>query len=484
MKLSIIVPVFNEVYWIQKFWAKFKKAPLHSCAGIKEVEIILVDDGSTDGTRQTLATLVHEPFKFEGGLEANVCLYLQDGNQGKGAAVRRGIEASSGDIILIQDADLEYSMEDYPKLLAPIIAADADAVFGSRFVGSPRRVLYFWHSLLNRILTIFSNMLCNLNLTDMETCYKVVRGPLMRSLRLTSNRFGLEPELTSRLARANARIYEVPISYRGRTYAEGKKIGVKDGIAALFHILRFGLFDREPFKPGMDQTLTALDASSNVIYAPLLHKAMQDFQSKNSGLQILEIGSGIGSLTKHLLSFGHVVATDISDVYVEKLNERFQNEDSFEAHQWDAGTLPPPAFAQKKFDLIVSFNVLEHIENDHQALKVWNSLLKENGRLVVLVPNSPGLYSPIDKALGHFRRYTKRELETKVVSTGFQPNHLFYGNAIGILGWFYRGILLKKADLPSGQLRLYMLLKRILGSVEQWIEKFTGLSVVVVAHKK
>jgi glycosyltransferase involved in cell wall biosynthesis len=196
-------------------------------------EIICVDDCSTDGTRERLVELHQAGYIHR--------LILQPYNRGKGAAIRTALSASTGDIVIVQDADLEYDPQDWPALLQPIIDGKADACFGSRFLGGPHRVLYYWHSVGNTILTTFCNMLVNLNLTDMETCYKAVRGDLARGLHLTSDRFGFEPEITARLAQCDARIYEVPISYAGRTYAEGKKINWRDGVAAIWHIVKFAL---------------------------------------------------------------------------------------------------------------------------------------------------------------------------------------------------------------------------------------------------
>jgi glycosyltransferase involved in cell wall biosynthesis len=196
----------------------------------------VVDDGSRDGTRELLVELERnaDPLPFR--------LVLHDVNRGKGAAVRTGLAAGTGDVLLIQDADLEYDPREYPRLLQPILEGEADVVFGSRFLGGPHRVLFFWHSLGNRFLTTLSNMLTDLNLSDMETCYKVFRREMLEGVELRSNRFGIEPELTARMAHRGARIYEVPISYSGRTYAEGKKIGWKDGVSAIWAILRYNLF--------------------------------------------------------------------------------------------------------------------------------------------------------------------------------------------------------------------------------------------------
>jgi len=224
--LTIVMPVYNEAATVRRAIERVRSVPLG-------IELIVVDDGSTDGTRAIVESL-----HAEGAVDV---LLLQPRNSGKGTAVRAGIQRASGELVVIQDADLEYDPRELPRLAEPILDGRADAVFGSRFLGGPQRVLYFWHRVGNGVLTLLSNMLTNINLSDMETCYKMVRTDLMKSLPLRTSRFGIEPELTARLAQAGARIYEVPISYSGRTYAEGKKIDWKDGVAALWHILRSNL---------------------------------------------------------------------------------------------------------------------------------------------------------------------------------------------------------------------------------------------------
>ncbi len=229
MKLSIIIPVYNEKNTVNKIIQQVQDVELDM-----EKEIILIDDGSTDGTREILKNLEYP----------NVKVKLHEKNQGKGSALQTGFSLATGDFVIIQDADLEYDPREYPVLLTPLLDGRADAVYGSRFLGGPHRVLFFWHYIGNKFLTTLSNMLSNLNLTDMETCYKVFRKEILDKITIKSKRFGIEPEITMKLARQKCRIYEVPISYSGRDYTEGKKIGWKDGVAAIFHLIRFRFFDR------------------------------------------------------------------------------------------------------------------------------------------------------------------------------------------------------------------------------------------------
>jgi glycosyltransferase involved in cell wall biosynthesis len=227
--LSVVIPIYNEEKWIRELVSRVQEVPIPK-------EIILVDDCSKDGTRRILKEL-------EGG---NVRVIYQPVNMGKGAALREGFKNATGDVVIVQDADLEYDPGEYPRLIQPILENRADVVYGSRFIGESHRVLYFWHYVANKVLTTLSNMFTNLNLTDMETCYKVFRREVLQGIQLKSNRFGFEPEITAKIAKRRNpswRIYEIPISYAGRTYEEGKKIGLKDAFTALYCIVRYWLFN-------------------------------------------------------------------------------------------------------------------------------------------------------------------------------------------------------------------------------------------------
>jgi glycosyltransferase involved in cell wall biosynthesis len=234
VKLSVVIPVYNEEKTVLNLIDIVIKACEKLKPDVSDYELVIVEDCSTDGTKKILEDNLKD--------HQNISLFFQERNQGKGAAIRRGFKESVGDYILIQDADLEYDPDDYKTLLKPLLTQKADVVYGSRFKGETSRVLYFWHYLGNLFLTLLSNMFTNLNLTDMETCYKVFKRPIIQSMILSSDRFGIEPEMTAKIAKVpRIRIYEVPVSYYGRTYLEGKKIGWKDGVAALWFILKYNL---------------------------------------------------------------------------------------------------------------------------------------------------------------------------------------------------------------------------------------------------
>jgi glycosyltransferase involved in cell wall biosynthesis len=245
VKVSIVIPVYNEVRTLKEIMSRVVALDV-------DKELVIVDDASTDGSRELLAELrdkglaswLPNPAVARGANDLRIA--LQEKNQGKGAALRRGFSLATGDIVVIQDADLEYDPQDIKRLIQPIRDGIADVTFGSRFIGSPRRALYFWHTVMNRGLTLAANILNDLNLTDMETCYKAFRAEVIKAIEIEEDRFGIEPELTAKVAKMRLRIYEVPVSYQGRTYEEGKKIGWRDGVRALYCIGKYGLRRRQP----------------------------------------------------------------------------------------------------------------------------------------------------------------------------------------------------------------------------------------------
>ncbi|MCB4755581.1 MAG: bifunctional glycosyltransferase/class I SAM-dependent methyltransferase [Elusimicrobia bacterium] len=462
--LSIVMPVYNEAHTLREVLRRVQAVPL-------PIEIIMIDDCSTDGTRDLLK-------KIESESSTGIKIIYREKNQGKGAAIREGIKHATGDILIIQDADLEYDPSEYPRLLEPILSGDADVVYGSRFRGERRRVHLFWHTLGNKFLTLLSNICTNLNLSDMETCYKVFKTEIIKSIPLRSNRFGFEPEITAKVAKLRCTIYEVPISYRGRSYAEGKKINWKDGLSAIYTILKFWLIDDLYEETAGLRTLRILEGAGE--YNTWLFNQCKPFL----GRRILEVGSGIGNITKHLLDRDLVIATDVVEFYLDDLTKLFSHLPNVKIRKLDLLNEQGAKQAQKEFgpDTVLCMNVLEHIEKDKEALRNIGHLLPLGGRLVLLVPAHKQLYSKIDENLGHFRRYSKDEIKVGLEKAGFQIRSSRYLNMLGAIGWFINGKILMRKILPSRQLRLFDLLVKLL-AIEKWMPVPFGLSLLTICSK-
>jgi len=471
--LSVIIPVYNERYTIREILRRV-------CAVNMPKQILIVDDCSTDGTRDILKKLERDIAEGRRAYPHNEIEFIyQTHNQGKGAAIRAAIPKAKHSISLIQDADLEYDPAEYPKLLEPILHGNADVVYGSRFAGSSRRVLFYWHSVANQFLTFLSNIFSNLNLTDMETCYKAIRTDILQSIPIRSNRFGFEPEITAKVAKLGCKIYEVPISYNGRTYAQGKKIGLKDAFQALWVILKYWFVDDlyGDDTAGL-RTLRIMEGAGK--YNEWLFQQCAPFL----GQRVLEMGSGLGNITHFLLDREEVLATDISRGHLRVLEREMGSFENVTVHYLDFTDVPEARrlATERKIDSILSMNVLEHILDDRAALANAFRILVPGGRLVLLVPAHGWLYSPMDKHLQHHRRYDPAALRGLLREAGFKVSHERKLNVLGAMGWFVNGRILGRRLIPSRQLRLFDIVVKLL-DFEKKLKPNFGLSVLFVAEK-
>ncbi len=459
--LSVVVPCYNERATVAELLRRVREVPI-------DKEIIVVDDASTDGSRDVVAALAEQ--------WPEIRQILQGVNQGKGAAIRRGIAEARGDIVLIQDADLEYDPDEYQKLVQPIIDGHADVVFGSRFEGYPRRVMLYWHRLGNTFLTFLSNMTTNLDLTDMETCYKAFRREVIQSISIRSDRFGFEPEITAKVAKRGYRIFEVPISYYGRDYWEGKKINWKDGFSAIWTILRYGLFWDSSSEP---RTFTTIRRRGRLQrYNNWIWERMKPYV----GQRLLEVGAGSGAMTRFLYGRELIVATDKETAYVDRLRNAFRRRPGIEIERFDIESDEALDFAKYRFDTITLINVLEHTTDDQAALGRAHQLLAPGGRVIVFVPASKELFGTLDEGIGHQRRYERDELVNKLTTAGFEVEIASYQNLIAKLAWRFNSTFLGRKALPSGQSRLFDLLVPMLRALEGE-NPSTGLSLIAVGKK-
>jgi glycosyltransferase involved in cell wall biosynthesis len=462
MKLSVLMPVYNESRTLRTIVAKVLESPVDA-----EIELVCVDDCSKDDSLEILNELAAQ--------DSRIRVIAQPVNMGKGKAIRTAIDNMTGDFAIIQDADLEYDPNEYPLVLAPLFEGRADAVYGSRFASSEqRRVLFFWHSLGNKLLTLMANMANDINLTDMETCYKAVRGDLLKRLRLTSDRFGLEPEITARLAKAGARIYEVPISYHGRTYAEGKNIGWRDGVEALWLIFKFRFLDTRHTTDSGHVTLESLSG------APSISRWYLDQFRPWLGDEILEAGCGAGNLTANLIRSRHLTALDLDEDHVLQVETRFghlENVDVVSGDLEDAGLFERLG---REFDSVLCVNVLEHLTKPEVALEGFTKVLKSGGHALILVPAHDWLYSAADEALGHTKRYSTDDLVPLIEDSGLEVVEIREFNRMGVAGWMVNKILQRTA-IGKLQARLFGLLMPLVRVVER-VDALPGLSLIAVAR--
>jgi glycosyltransferase involved in cell wall biosynthesis/phospholipid N-methyltransferase len=473
--LSVLVPIYNEEYLLEASLARLEV--LGSSPLLERIRVIVVDDGSRDQSAAILERF-RESLPARGWQGPFEWVFLRhERNQGKGAAVRTALGQADTELAVIHDADLEYFPEDLLGMIPLFLEQDADAVFGSRFMaGQFRRVLFYRHALANRLLTFLSDVVCDLNLTDMETCYKMVRTDLFRSIPLESRDFRIEPEITIKLAKRGARLFEVPIRYAGRNYQEGKKIGWRDGFKALGAILHFAISDNVYTEdPEGGATLERLAR------APRFSRWMADTIRPWVGQRVLEVGAGTGNLTVNLAPRDYYWAGDINPHYVAGLEKLRESRPYLHVSRMDGcslDTFPP----ERDFDTVVCLNVVEHIEDDAAILGNFLEILEPGGRAIILVPRGQWLYGTLDEVLGHFRRYSPEELIAVGRQAGFEFERMIYFNRTGVIAWWLNGKILRRHTFGLWQVKLLNLMTPLFRRVDRWLP-LPSLSLIAVFRK-
>ena len=470
VSLSILVPVYNERYLVVESLARL--GVLEKDQTLSRIEVIVVDDGSVDGTREVLDAIAAS----RRDTERFTWKFLRhEKNAGKGSAIRTALGHATCEISIIHDADLEYDPADISRIMKVFLQHDADAVFGSRFAGAEvRRILMYRHQLANKFLTLLCNFVSNLNLTDVWTCYKAIRTPLLKSIPLVSNDFQLEPEITIKLAKREARLFEVPISYFGRTYAEGKKIGWRDAVRALYAVLRFGLSD---YIYAADEHGSQILA--RLARAPRFNRWMADVIRPFCGTRVLEIGSGVGNLSRALPPRAEYVASDVNPLYLRTLENLAADRPYLKSSYCNVNDLDSFPPSVEGYDTVICLNVIEHVRDDSKSLMNIRAMLSETGRAIVLVPQGPWNFGTLDEVLGHQRRYTRQTLTDLATVCGLEIKSLIEFNRIGTIAWFLNGKILKRSSFGIGQIWMLNLITPIVRRLDNLLP-IPPLSLIAV----
>lgn len=456
MKLSIIIPVYNEVNTILEVIRRVQKEKFPK-------EIIIIDDCSKDGTTELLREIKDE----------NISVTFLGKNMGKGHAIRTAIKQITGDITIIQDADLEYYPDEYGILIDKILAGKADVVYGTRFLGK-HRVFYFYHLLGNATLNLISNFLLNTTFTDLMTGYKAFKSDCLKRLVLKANRFGIETEITAEICKRSLVTYEVPISYDGRCYWESKKIKWFDFFDCIYWLIRAYF---RGIDVGTETLLRMRIMKNNNLWT---YRKIKPFLGEN----VLELGSGLGTISNLMVSKDrNIILTDRNDEYINYLNKRFIYNPWVKVIKTDICEINT-VFGSAKVDTIVGVNILEHIEDDFGLLKKLQFILTNGGKLLLIVPAHESLFGSLDKELSHFRRYSKRTLTAKIKEAGFDIEKIEFMNSFSAIGWFLSYRILKGKHIPKTTAVILDKFIPFIEAIERYIKFPFGLSLFVVARKK
>jgi glycosyltransferase involved in cell wall biosynthesis len=465
--LSVLVPVYNERHLVE---AALRRLLALKHELISSLEPIIIDDCSTDGTWEVLQRIAsHDP---------RVVVIRHEHNQGKGAAIRTALRRATGDICIVHDADLEYHPGDIPSLLIPFAKEGADAVFGSRYLPSMyRRTLMYRHTLMNKFLTSVSNWFSDLNLSDMETGYKAVNTDFLKSIPLRSNDFCFEVEITLKLSKRRARIFEVPIRYLPRSYEEGKKIRGMDGLRAFMAMFRFWIVDDIYHEDEYGSAILVQLES-----ARKFNLWMGETLRPYVGDRVLEIGAGIGNLTNQFIPRERYVVSDINPHYLHYLQSYAHGKPYISVRHIDVDRAEHFSGLDNQFDTVLMINVLEHVPQEQVALKNIYTALQPGGRAIILVPSHPALYGTLDEVLGHRERYTQASLRRSLERAGFYVERLFDFNRCSVPGWWLNGTILKKKTFSKVQLKVLNTAVPLLKRIDR-LWPWNGLSWIAVAVK-